>query len=97
MAAADSPYLTLTEACAYLKRSRGWFRQHAEQIGVYRESGRVYFRRSDLDAWRERSYMRPSSLDPDPKASRPKPASPETDEINGFTGVRVGAYTGRSA
>ena len=96
MAAVESPYLTVEGACAYLGRSRGWLRRHRDRIGWYAEGGRVYFKRADLDAFRSTSYMRPSALTPT-AAPKPKPLAVLSGEINGFTGVPIGAYTGDPA
>lgn len=50
--------LTAKEAMVVLRCARGYLTAHAEEIGVERRGGRLFFRRSDLQAYRDRSYIR---------------------------------------
>ena len=47
----ESPLLTLREACSYLRRGQSWVREHANEIGVIRDGGKLLFLESDLIAW----------------------------------------------
>jgi len=73
--ATASPLLTAREAMEYLRvKSRSYLTEHADEIGVVRRGGRIYFRLEDLEAWDRRHYVAPTVAATEPtsiRASRP--------------------------
>jgi hypothetical protein len=72
----------MAEAMLELRCSRPYLSKHAEQIGCVRRGGRVYFFRSDLDAWNDRHYTAPSVAVETVKRA---PVALRTDRINPLT------------
>lgn len=79
---AESPLLTLKEACSYLRRGQTWVRLHAKEIGVVRDGGMLLFLRADLDRWLERHRVQePSKVVALP--TRPAPSATLPTSLRG--------------
>jgi excisionase family DNA binding protein len=46
-----SPWMNTAEAAEYLRVSVRWLRQHLHQVPHSKVEGRVFFSRTELDAW----------------------------------------------
>ena len=46
-----TPWMNTAEAAAYMRVSVRWLRQHLRQMPHSKVEGRLFFSRSELDAW----------------------------------------------
>jgi excisionase family DNA binding protein len=46
-----SPWMTTAEAADYMRVSVRWLRQHLHQVPHSKVEGRLFFSRTELDAW----------------------------------------------
>jgi excisionase family DNA binding protein len=46
-----SPWMSTAEAAEYLRVSVRWLRQHLHQVPHSKVEGRLFFSRTELDAW----------------------------------------------
>jgi excisionase family DNA binding protein len=47
----SSPWMSTAEAAEYMRVSIRWLRQHLHQIPHSKVEGRLFFSRTELDAW----------------------------------------------
>ena len=47
----DSPWMNTAETAKYLRVSVRWLRQHLGQVPHSKVAGRLFFSRTELDAW----------------------------------------------
>jgi hypothetical protein len=81
----ESELLTAQEAMAVLKCKRSYLTMHADEIGVVRRGGRLFFYRADLDAWNLRHYRRPAGAPEPMRRTRPAVVARGSGRINPVT------------